>query len=42
MNCSCYRAEELFEHGRKIAVLEILCKIVTENEMHVGFTHKKA
>ena len=39
MNCSCYRAMKLLEHGKKVVgrVLEKwLCRIVTVDEMQFG------
>ena len=39
MNCSCYRAVQLLEHGMEVVewVLKIIHRIVAVNKMHYGF-----
>ena len=40
MNCSCYRAVKLLQHGMKVVEMVIeerLCRIVTVDEMRLGF-----
>ena len=36
MNCSCYGAVTLLEHGMKV-LEKRLCRIVSVDEIHVGF-----